>query len=109
MSDVIQSDREAARVRAITAIRALVVDLETWSPEMIEDLRNTPQAALMREWLSRPSRLASSADLSSKLDVAIEALRAVKYESERENGGWVHLKRVIAVKTAKALATIGRD
>lgn len=51
MSDVIQSDREAARVRAITAIRALIVVLETWSPEMIEDLRNTPQAALMREWL----------------------------------------------------------
>lgn len=57
----------------------------------------------------RIAHIAAEPDLRSKLDVAIEALEAIKYEADRENGGWFHLKRVIAIKAKKALATIGRD
>jgi len=32
-----------------------------------------------------------------------EALEGIKAEAERENGGWVHLKRAIAVGARKAL------
>ncbi|MEG8221625.1 hypothetical protein OSJ57_13460, partial [Sphingomonas sp. HH69] len=32
-----------------------------------------------------------------------EALRAIQMEAERENGGWVHLKRVIAVIARQAM------
>jgi hypothetical protein len=32
-----------------------------------------------------------------------QALEAIKTEAERENGRWVHLKRVIAIQCAQAL------
>lgn len=44
----------SAKERAISMIRDLVVELETWEPDMLEVLQATPQAALMREWLGRP-------------------------------------------------------
>ena len=40
--------------RAISTIRDLVVELETWEPELLEVLQATPQAAIMREWLGKP-------------------------------------------------------
>jgi len=43
------------------------------------------------------------------LERAREALRAIKVEAEREQGHWQHLKRVIAVQSAAALANKDRD
>lgn len=34
----------------------------------------------------------------------LEALEAIAWEAERENGGWVHLKRIIGTKARDAIA-----
>jgi len=54
----LDAQNDAPKDRAISMIRDLVIELETWEPEMLEVLQATPQAALMREWLGKP-RLAA--------------------------------------------------
>ena len=40
------------------------------------------------------------------LKIAREALRNIQIEAEREQGSWVHLKRVIALNCKQALAAL---
>jgi hypothetical protein len=46
---------ESPKDRALRLVRELVMDLETWEPELLEVLRLTPQAGLLREWMAKPS------------------------------------------------------
>lgn len=41
--------------------------------------------------------------LCDEVEALRKALQNIKYEAERENGGFVHLKRAIAVQTRAAL------
>ncbi|MBB3876134.1 hypothetical protein GGR47_002380 [Sphingomonas aquatilis] len=54
------SVRERAKDKAIGLIRDLVVELETWEPELLDVLRLTPQAKLLREWIAKPASLTDS-------------------------------------------------
>jgi hypothetical protein len=56
--------------------------------------------------------IAQDADLidlptqSDALRMAQEALRNIQIEAEREQGSWVHLKRVIALNCKQTLAAL---
>ena len=56
--------------------------------------------------------IAQGADLidmptqTDALKIAREALRNIQIEAEREQGSWVHLKRVIALNCKQALAAL---
>ena len=56
--------------------------------------------------------IAQDADLidiptqSDVLKMAREALRNIQIEAEREQGSWVHLKRVIALNCKQTLAAL---
>jgi hypothetical protein len=47
-----------------------------------------------------------AADLIDALKIAREALRNIQIEAEREQGSWVHLKRVIALNCKQTLAAL---
>lgn len=54
------TDTLERREAILRQIRNIVMELETWEPEMLEVLRYTPQAALLREWMAKPSALTTS-------------------------------------------------
>ena len=53
-----------------------------------------------------PSLLHTIDDHKARADRAEAALRDIAMEAERENGGWVHLKRSIAINARAALAAL---
>lgn len=76
--------------------------------------QSDPDVALVAPGFAEMASTATSAATlletqSKQLEVAREALEAVCYEAERENGGWVHLKRVIGTHARTALKEMEVD
>lgn len=85
-------------VDAVNALPDLLTTLEALTQE------NARLKAVSKDHFRNAQRLAGEV---AKRDVENarlrEALEVIKAEAERENGGWVHLKRAIAVAARKAL------
>lgn len=96
MSDVIQSDRRHRWSRMDRPRECQECGFEE------HDGSGIGYESCPVDW-DRDTSLASEAALRERVAVLERALGDIKYEAERENGGWVHLKRVIAVKCATTL------
>ncbi|KAK4833127.1 hypothetical protein QYF36_006938 [Acer negundo] len=59
----------------------------------------------MEKWLAASPEPVPATNQAGEVKRLRAALRDIQYEAERENGGWVHLKRAIAVHASEALAT----
>jgi len=78
------------------AVREVVSEL---GMEAVLALSMFPSAAEEIATLRQPTQ-------SDALKMAQEALRNIQIEAEREQGSWVHLKRVIALNCKQTLAAL---
>lgn len=62
---------------------------------------------LKQKALTQPNKIERAAcietEAADRIAALEAALRNIRYEAERENGGWVHLKKCIAVQARTAL------
>lgn len=88
-----------------TRIEAAFVPVERYEAERIEWLQRdlVAQNKVAKYCLEARQATARAEAAEARMKALEEALRSIRFEAERENGRWVHLKRCIAVQSAQAL------